>query len=215
MGGVILPSLTLETEEEYKASVERLGLFTKRVHVDISDGDFAPIFLVAPEKLWWPRDWIVDIHAMVKHPSDYVDKLISLKPRLIVFHAESEEDLVPIINRIKQFNIKTGIALLKTTVPSTVLELLKIVDHALIFSGDLGHYGGTASLMQLEKVRMIKAINPNIEIGWDGGISVDNAFTLSQGGVTVFNVGGAIAKADDPASVYAKLEKEINKQGVI
>lgn len=215
MGGVIVPSLTLETDEEYKASIERLGSFTKHVHVDVSDGDFAPVFLVEPEKLWWPRDWTVDIHAMVKHPSDYVERLISLKPRLIVFHAESDENIIPLLNRIKQFNIKAGVALLKPTVPSTVAEAIKLADHVLVFSGDLGHYGGTASLMQLEKVRMIKAINPNAEIGWDGGISVDNAFTLAQGGVTVFNIGGAIAKAEDPANVYAKLEKEINKQGVI
>jgi ribulose-phosphate 3-epimerase len=85
----------------------------------------------------------------------------------------------------------------------------------LVFSGDLGHYGGTASLMQLEKVRLVKAINPNVEIGWDGGVSIDNAFTLTQGGVDVLNVGGALANADDPSSVYATMIKEINKQGII
>jgi len=100
-------------------------------------------------------------------------------------------------------------------VPSTVADLIRMVDHVLIFSGDLGHYGGNASLMQLEKVRLIKAINPNLEIGWDGGVSIDNAFTLSQGGVDVLNSGGAINKADDPASVYDKLVQEINKQGII
>ena len=85
----------------------------------------------------------------------------------------------------------------------------------MVFSGDLGHYGGTASLMQLEKVRLIKAINPNAEIGWDGGVSVDNAYTLTQGGVDVLNTGGAVANANDPALAYATLVKEINKHGVI
>jgi ribulose-phosphate 3-epimerase len=93
--------------------------------------------------------------------------------------------------------------------------MIKAADHILIFSGDLGHYGGTASLMQLEKIRLVKAINPNAEIGWDGGANIDNAFTLAQGGVDVLNVGGAIGNAEDPASVYATLVREINKQGVI
>lgn len=211
----VLPSLTLETEDEYKAGIERYSAFTKRVHVDVSDGIFAPVFLVEPQHLWWPRDFSVDIHAMVENPSEYIGRLIALKPRLIVFHAEAQEDLMPFIMAIKQAGIKAGVALLKTTVPSTVAELIKVVDHILIFSGDLGHYGGVASLMQLEKIRLIKAINPTAEIGWDGGISVDNAFTLSQGGVDIFNVGGAIAKAEDPANIYAKLVKEINKKGVI
>lgn len=215
MSGYVVPSITVGTDEEYKASIERINSFTKYVHLDISDGDFAPVFLVEPEKLWWPNDWMVDIHAMVKHPSDYVARLVALKPRLIVFHAECDEDIIPIINSVKRFGIKAGVALLKTTVPETIREALKIADHALIFSGDLGYYGGKASLMQLEKIRLIKKINPIIEIGWDGGVSVDNAFTLSQGGVNIFNIGGAIAKAENPANVYATLVKEISKQGVI
>ena len=55
----------------------------------------------------------------------------------------------------------------------------------MIFSGELGRFGGTASLMQLEKIRLIKAINPSVEIGWDGGVAVDNAYSLVQGGVNV------------------------------
>jgi len=212
---VIAPSITVETEEQYKAAVERIQHFAQRVHIDISDGQFAPVFLVEAEKLWWPREWVVDIHAMVSQPADYVDRLIALKPHLITFHAETGVNLGPILEKIKKAGIKAGIALLRPTVPETVREAIKTADHVLVFSGDLGHYGGTASLMQLEKVRLIKAINSNIEIGWDGGVSVDNAFTLTQGGVNVLNTGGALNNAADPASVYATLVREINKQGVI
>jgi len=171
--------------------------------------------MVPPEKVWWPQGVIADIHAMVMRPEEYVDRLIGLKPHLIIFHAEVQNWFEADFRKIKKYGIKTGLALLKTTVPSTVADLIRMVDHVLIFSGDLGHYGGNASLMQLEKVRLIKAINPNLEIGWDGGVSIDNAFTLSQGGVDVLNSGGAINKADDPASVYDKLVQEINKQGII
>ena len=212
---VIAPSITVETEEQYRAAIERIQSFAQRVHIDVSDGQFAPVFMVPPEKLWWPKEWVVDIHAMVSQPAEYVDQLIALKPNLITFHAETGVNLDPIFEKIKRAGIKAGVALLKTTVPSTVANIIKAADHVLIFSGDLGHYGGTASLMQLEKIRFIKNINPKVEIGWDGGVSVDNAFTLTQGGVNVLNTGGAINNAADPASVYDTLVKEINKQGVI
>jgi ribulose-phosphate 3-epimerase len=212
---VIAPAILVETDEQYKASIERLTPFVQRAHIDVSDGEFAPVFLVEPEKLWWPKEWMVDIHAMVMHPMDYVDRLIALKPHLITFHAETGVNLIPIMEKIKKAGIKTGIALLKPTVPATVADAIRVADHVLVFTGDLGHYGGSASLMQLEKVRLIKGINPNVEIGWDGGVSVDNAFTLTQGGVNVLNVGGAIGNSEDPASVYATLVREINKQGVI
>lgn len=212
---IIAPSITVESEEQYNAAIERIKPFAQRVHIDISDGEFAPVFLFDVNKIWWPKEWIVDIHAMVMRPTDYIDKLISLKPHLITFHAETGIDLVPLLQKIQQAGIKAGVSLLKPTVPATVANAIRAADHVLVFSGDLGHYGGKASLMQLEKVRLIKAINPNVEIGWDGGVSVDNAFTLTQGGVNVLNTGGALTNTDNPAAVYAQLTQEINKQGVI
>jgi ribulose-phosphate 3-epimerase len=212
---VIAPSITVETAEEFKASIERLHPFAQRVHIDISDGKFAPTFLLDEKQIYWPKEWVVDIHAMVAQPADHLPSLIALKPNLIVFHVETGVNLVPILDEIRKNGIKAGIALQRPTVPLTVAGAIKSADHVLVFSGDLGHYGGTASLMQLEKVRLIKAINPAVEIGWDGGVSLENAYTLTQGGVDVLNTGGAIAKAPDPAIAYATLVKETTKHGVI
>ena len=211
----IVPTILAETVEEYKASVERLQPFARRVHVDISDGEFAPNFLLGETQLYWPDEWQVDIHAMVARPSEHLAALIALKPSLIIIHAEIQEDRAVIINQIKAAGIKAGIALLRTTVPSTLADIIRLADHVMIFSGELGKYGGTASLMQLEKVRLVKAINPAAEIGWDGGITIENAYTLAQGNVTVLNTGSAISKADDPSVVFAVLTKEINKHGVL
>jgi ribulose-phosphate 3-epimerase len=212
---VIAPAILADTPDSYKAQVERLHGFVERVHVDISDGEFAPSFTVGAAQIWWPQDWTVDIHAMVARPSDHLETLLNLKPNMIVFHAETQEDIVPILTRVKSMGIKAGIALLRSTVPSTVAEAIKAADHIMIFSGDLGKYGGTASLMQLEKVRLIRAIRQDVEIGWDGGVTVENAFSLAQGGVDVLNVGQTLAGADDPKTVYATLVSEINKHGVI
>ena len=212
---IVAPSIMAETPEAYKAYVERLQNLVQRVHIDISDGEFAPTFLVNESQLWWPKEWMVDVHAMVARPAEHLQALVALKPNLIIFHVETGVNLVPIMNQIKQAGIKAGIALIKSTVPSTVAEAIKVADHVMIFSGDLGHYGGSASLMQLEKVRLIKSINPAVEIGWDGGVNEENAYTLSSGGVDVLNVGGAIANAADPATAYVAIVKETRKHGVI
>lgn len=215
MPAAIAPCVTVETADQYKESMERIHTFANRVHIDISDGEFAPTFLVGPDQLWWPQGWHADIHAMVARPSEYVDQLIAVKADLVIFHAEVQEDLTPVFQKLKAADIKIGIALQRPTVPSTVASYIQAADHVMIFSGDLGHYGGVASLMQLEKVRLIRAIKPEVEIGWDGGVSVENAFGLAQGGIDVLNVGGAIAKSQDPAATYQALVTEINKRGVI
>jgi ribulose-phosphate 3-epimerase len=212
---VIAPAVLAESADEYKLQIERVHTFAERVHIDISDGEFAPTFTLSAAQVWWPQDWIVDIHAMVARPSDHLETLISLKPNMIIFHVEIQEDIVPILQQVKKAGIKAGIGLQRSTVPSTVKAAIEIADHVMIFSGDLGKYGGTASLMQLEKVRLIRAIRQDVEIGWDGGVNIENAYSLAQGGVDVLNVGRTIASAADPKSVYATLVSEINKHGVI
>ncbi|HSW77627.1 MAG TPA: hypothetical protein VLG36_02415 [Candidatus Chromulinivoraceae bacterium] len=212
---VIAPALLAETADSYKEMVERIHPFAQRVHIDISDGEFAPTFTIGAAQVWWPQEWIVDIHAMVARPSEHLETLISLKPHMIIFHAEVTEDIVPVLQHIKQFGIKAGVALLRSTVPAKVANAIQAADHVMIFSGELGKYGGTASLMQLEKVRLIRMIRQDVEIGWDGGVNVENAYSLAQGGVDVLNVGGALAKAADPQAAYTGMVNEINKHSVI
>lgn len=211
----IVPAVTVETLDQYKAETERIGNFARRVHIDISDGEFAPTFLLSEANLYWPQTWEVDIHAMVARPSEHLPAIMQLKPSLVIFHAEVQEDLIGIFKTLKEAGIKAGVALLKTTVPSTVQPIIEAADHVMIFSGQLGYHGGAASMMQLEKIRLVKKIKPHVEIGWDGGVTLENAYTLTQGGVEVLNTGGTIANAENPEETYQALVKEINKHGVI
>lgn len=211
----VVPTIMAETIDQLREATVRIQPFARRVHIDISDGEFAPTFLLNEAQLFWPEGWEVDIHAMVARPSEHLAQIIQLKPSLVILHAETQEDIVPHLQALKQAGIRAGVALLRTTVPASVEACIKEADHVMIFSGDLGKFGGTASMMQLEKIRLIKKIKPDVEIGWDGGVKIDNAYTLTQGNVDVLNVGGAIANAEDPATTYNELVREINKHGVI
>ena len=215
MSSVIAPAILAENAQQYKEQVDRITGFAERVHIDLTDGEFAPTFTVSIPELWAPEGWTIDIHAMVNKLDEYVPKLITLRPHLIIIHAEAEGNVLGALKEIKRSGIMAGLALLRPTVPQTVEELIKEAEHVLIFSGELGKFGGTASLMQLEKIRLVKMINPNVEIGWDGGVMVDNAYSLVQGGVNVLNVGGTIQKATDPPAMFAKLQQEISKTGVL
>ncbi len=212
---VVVPTVLAATPEEYKESLGRVHTFAQRVHVDLSDGSFAPSQTIAANQIWWPQEWQTDIHAMVADPTQYVDGLLAMRPHLIIFHAEVQTDLLSVLQKVKASGVKAGVALIRSTVPADVRELLEAADHVMIFSGDLGKYGGTASMMQLEKARLVRAINAGAEIGWDGGVNAENAFSLAQGGVDVMYVGRAIQQADNPQAAYEALVKEVNKQGVM
>lgn len=48
---------------------------------------------------------------MVARPAEHLAALIALKPNLITFHAETGQNLTPILDEIKKNGIKAGIAL--------------------------------------------------------------------------------------------------------
>ena len=215
MNAIITPTILAENAEQYKEQIERITGFAERVHIDISDGEFAPTATVGIAELWAPEGWIIDVHVMANNLEKYVPQLIQLRPHMIILHAEAKSDVQSYLMQIRQAGINAGLALMKPTVPRTVGELIKLADHVMIFSGELGKFGGNASLMQLEKIRLIKTINSNVEIGWDGGVTVDNAYSLVQGGVNVLNVGGVIQKASNPQAIFSDLQQEISKTGFL
>ena len=213
---IITPAILATNPDEYKAQVEAIFPFAERVHIDVTDGNFAPNLTLPETQIWWPQEWKVDIHMMVARPSEHIDTIIQLNPNMVIFHAEVEEDLVPIFERLKnETMIKPGLALLRSTVPETVATAIQAAEHILIFSGNLGEMGGHASMMQLEKIRLIKKINSNVEIGWDGGVNLSNIFNLAQSGVDVVNVGSAIMNSQNPEQSYKQMEAEINRKGAI
>lgn len=214
---VVVPALLGQTKEELDSLWLRVQPFANRVHVDMMDGEFAPGSSATPTDLSWSEGWEVDIHLMYKQPLAQLAAISAMtpKPSLVIFHAEAEGELLEFVEGLKAAGIKVGIALMRSTVPADKAELIEIVDHVLIFSGDLGKYGGKANMLQLEKVQLIKKINDQVEIGWDGGATIDNAYTLALGGVDVINVGGTLANTEDPAEVYRKLDFEVHRKDVL
>lgn len=212
---VVAPAILAQTKDELDVLVTRMTPFAKRVHLDLMDGQFAPTSSIPIGEVVLPKDWEVDVHVMYTQPDDFLKQIIDLKPSLIIIHAEAQGELLKTVEKIKKAGIKAGVALLRSTVPEDVAGLIAIADHVLIFSGNLGEYGGTANMLQIEKIRLVRAINPVIEIGWDGGANVSNAYTLALGGVDVVNVGAALASADDPVETYRQLDFEVHRKDVL
>ncbi|EDK72223.1 ribulose-phosphate 3-epimerase [candidate division TM7 genomosp. GTL1] len=194
----------------YRQQMERLQPFASRVHIDLMDGEFAPVTSIKPIQVWWPEGWIADIHLMFQRPLAHLETLISLHPNMVIIHAEAEGDLVGMLKHLQKLDIRAGVALLKPTEPKDAQKLIAVADHVLLFSGDLGHFGGQADLGILKKVTEVKAFNPNVDIGWDGGANASNVVQLTESGVDIINVGGAIASAEDPAAMYATLVSKIS-----
>lgn len=203
---LICPTVLASSGEEFAAQMERVTSFASRIQIDLMDGIFAPTRSVTLAQVWMPDDVVTDIHLMYAHPAEHLEALVALNPHLVIMHAEADGDIAGAMAHLQRLGIGAGVALLKDTAPSAAEELITQADHVLLFSGDLGKFGGQADLKVLDKVAQVKAINPRVEIGWDGGAAADNIERLRAGGIDVINAGGAIQNADDPQAAYATLE---------
>ena len=211
----IAPTILTQDPNEYNEIVKKYFNFAKRVHIDISDGTLTDKKTIDETAIWWPKGWTVDIHMMTANPSTHLDNLIKLKPNLVIFHAEANEDLIPIFQKLRESGIKVGVAIIKSVYPGNIKNILQEADYALIFSGTLGEYGGKAEPLLFEKAALIRDIKSSIEIGWDGGANEENIHLITHAGVDVINVGSAIAKAEDAAAAFNKLNKLTEKEEAV
>jgi ribulose-phosphate 3-epimerase len=209
----ICPSIMANTEEKYREQMHRVAHFSHRIQIDLTDGHFAEPKTVSANKAWWPVGVKADIHIMHLDPEDAARTVAKHKPHMIIVHAEAEGSFEAFAQFCRQQNIKVGVALLQKTSPEHILPALPLVDHVLIFAGELGHHAGHADLDQLRKVEYLKHHKPELEVGWDGGINDQNISQMAFAGVDVFNVGGFIQKAENPEKAYHILQRIADETG--
>lgn len=209
----ICPSILATYGEEYTRQIERVAPFATRLHIDIADGNFAPNTTIGPNDIWWPGGIRADLHVMYRRPIEIMDSIIALSPQLVIVHAEAEGDFMVLAKRLHYHGIEAGIALLPQTPVDYVLPGIEQIDHILLFSGDIGHFGGVADLSILEKAKQIREHSHRVEIGWDGGALPENVARIAESGVEVIISGGFIQKAENSAEAYATL-KALAESGI-
>lgn len=208
---IVCPTVTAFDLTEFSRQLKQITSFSDRVHIDLMDGIFAPTKSPSLKDIRLPHDALVDIHLMYQEPMDVLEDLIRLKPNMVIVHNEAHVHHMHLVAELDRHKIKSGLAILQDTPVDYIRQISHSFDHVLVFSGNLGHHGGSADLSLIDKVKDIRKLLPHIEIGWDGGISDRNAKDLVKAGVDVLNVGGYIQKSSNPEAAYGKLLVEIGE----
>ncbi len=210
MKPVVCPTVTATNTRDYSAQLTTKAQFADRIHIDLMDGVFAPTKSPELSEIWWPQTCRIDLHLMYEHPEEVLEEIVALKPTLAIIHAEADVRHAHFANKLHENGIKSGLAVLPETSIGEVKTILPSFDHILIFSGNLGHHGGSnVDFGLLDKVKEIKKIYPEVEIGWDGGVNNQNIRQLVNGDIDVLNVGGYIENSKDQASSFQILKKEL------
>ena len=160
------------------------------IHIDIMDGKFV-------ENKTWTVSEIkkitscsklpLDVHLMVENPSKYIEEFALLNTNYIAFHYEAVKDIDKMINEIKKYGLKVGIAINPETSEEVVFPYLSRIDEVLIMSVHPGKSGQSFIESTLDKIERLKneILRQNVKtiISVDGGINDETGKLCLQKGI--------------------------------
>lgn len=165
------------------------------LHVDVMDGHFVPnISFGVPvlSSLSSVCDMFMDVHLMITNPIKYIKSFVDAGADSITFHVECDDDIDDCIRQIHALNCKCGIAIKPGTNIDSILPYISDVDMVLVMTVEPGFGGQSFMPDMLEKVRIIRSLNSEINIQVDGGINAKSARSAIDVGANWLVAGSAI-----------------------
>lgn len=208
----VVPSVLTRDPEELKNKVRILENYAEIIQIDIMDGQLVPNVSVSiDEVLTLKTKAELEMHLMVKKPSEYIEPFAKMRARKLIFHIEAEDDPEDIINRIRELGAEPGIAINPPTALEAMLPFIDAIDIALVMGVNPGFQGQKFIPDVLQKVRQIKQIRPELPIELDGGVNPETAPMILSAGVDILNVGSFLFKDGDVRANWQKMQQIIGK----
>ncbi len=178
------------------------------IHVDVEDGIFVPNKTGVIQSNLQNSLKKLDVHLMCAHPSNFIEIYKNLNTEYITIQAEIKENLNSLINKIKTYNIKVGIALNPETSIKEIEPYLNLIDQVLVLSVHPGKGGQEFIKDVIPKIeKLIKLRNENnyhYIINVDGGINDKTINYLKDKQVDMVVSGSFVCLASD-------YQQQINK----
>ena len=200
----------LSEKDNYKYAIEKINKTdADYLHLDVMDNSFTSSISFLYEeakKVSKLCNKKLDIHIMSNKLDDILDYYIKLKPSIISIHFESVDNIDKYINKIKDNNIKVGLAINPDTNVSEIYPYLDLIDIVLImgvFPGKGGQKYIESTTKKLIKLKEIKD-NYNYLIEVDGGIN-DKTIDIVKEYVDIVVSGSFITKSDNYQEKLDKL----------
>lgn len=137
------------------------------LHIDIMDGNFVPNLTMGPKMVAAinrATPMFLDVHLMVYHPFDYVERFVEAGADMLTFHFEATEDVEETLAYIRKCNIKAGLAFCPETSMSMIPKYLDKCDMILLMTVHPG-FGGQEFIPDvLEKIAFTSDICKKLNI---------------------------------------------------
>lgn len=173
------------------------------IHIDVMDGKFVDNYQFQDideiGDICNISKYPIEVHLMVSDVFSYIDSFKNLGVNSIIFHIESSQDKDRLIERVREYGFRVGIAINPDTDIEMVIPYLDRVDLVLLMSVVPGKGGQSfieSTSLKLAYLRdYIDKNNLDVDIEVDGGINDKTIFLV--GGANRVVVGSYIVKSND------------------
>ena len=184
------------------------------IHIDVMDGVFVPNIsfgfpvIKAVSKI---AEKPLDVHLMIVDPQRYISQVRDCGAEIMNVHQEACTHLHRTVEAIKAAGMKAAVTLNPATPVETLRDIIAELHMVLLMSVDPGFGGQKFIPTTIGKIRRLRTLiaetgsSALIEI--DGGITLENAPSVSAAGADIIVAGNTVFSAQNPAETIRRVSE--------
>jgi len=203
----INPAILVETFSELEKEVDALLQVTNEFDIDLIDWKRTKLkTLKVIEAIELNRFAIIHYDVMMDDARETVHILIESKTASrIIVNMESDYAIQPLLNKIKEAGIQTGISLNPENTAKQAIKYFPYVDFIQIMTIEPGLQGNPFIESRLGLSIELRELGYEGMIGVDGGVDSKTIPIIKKYPIDTLSIGSSFSRAPDPSFAYKNL----------